>query len=999
MKKKNQLLALCALVVLVLTACENPFIPQKYKEPPPPQAPSISVEATPIGPYIKGEGVTMTAKASVSDGGELSYQWYSNTKNSSSGGTAVDGATEEIYRPSTDVSSENILEPSISYYYVQVTNTLNGKTTTATSRIIDVAVFDIPIGTNPIREVALNVTPPVKDGIPATLEGVTSTGSGYTIQSVMWNPPHNTFMSGGKYTIWVTLTANAGNTFIALRTATVNGQAAAVENNNGTTLYLTYDFPSVDLRVVTGIAVKTQPNLTYNHGDTLRLQELVVTLSYDSGEPEDVTFANFASRVITTNPAHGVTLSHTTHNNTPVVVSCNNKTADTNNLIVNKAQIAAVIVSVTAPAKDGVPNLTAATEGEAGYTVSAVSWTDVSNGNVPFTGAKFLSNTIYKATVIITARPDYEFANSMTAHINNTSAVIADNPNGTKTLSLQFDKTYEGDVVSITVTHQPTKTNYVHGETLNLAGLQVQVNFDEGTPAVIVFGDSNLLTTLPAQGEIVRRPAHNGHPIQVNYSGKQANTNILTVTQKPITLNTANASHTKVYDGNTTATNIGGVTLTLNEIVSGDSVYVTQQVNGVNGVNGVYQSADVPTNTVNITSVVLGGLNYENYTVTLKNNVPVTGGITKADPTVVTLPTTSNISSGSTLSASTLSGGVARGVLNETVSGSFAWTNPNTVPAAGLNPYQVTFTPTSTNPNYNAVRVNVSVLVISVEMVLVSGGTFQMGQGGYYLNSSDKYIAETPQTVTLSSFYIGKYEITQQQYQIFMTGNSAGIPVNPSYFDGSSGREPATGETQNRRPVEFLTWFDAVYFCNVLSTKEGRQPVYTITGITLGTTGNQTGKIISATVTADWTKNGYRLPTEYEWEFAAKGGRLMPNPPTNYAGGTIANVAWYGNNSSNKTHQVGMKQANELGLYDMTGNVSEWCWGSGWNYSYVAGTNPRSPAATVTPSTNDNASTSVRGGSYAHITSEYEMRNGGRAFYTNYNPNRMSGLRVVRNGS
>jgi len=153
--KRNQLLALCALVILVLTACENPFIPGKYKEPSPPQAPSISIAASPIGPYIKGEGVTMTASAKVSDGGELSYQWYSNTKNSSSGGTAVSGATGETYRPSTDVSSENILEPSISYYYVKATNTLNGKTTSATSRIIDVAVFDIPIGTNPIREVPL----------------------------------------------------------------------------------------------------------------------------------------------------------------------------------------------------------------------------------------------------------------------------------------------------------------------------------------------------------------------------------------------------------------------------------------------------------------------------------------------------------------------------------------------------------------------------------------------------------------------------------------------------------------------------------------------------------------------------------------------------------------------------------------------------------------------------------------------------------------------------
>jgi formylglycine-generating enzyme required for sulfatase activity len=944
--KKNQFFALCALVILVLTACENPFIPQKYKEPPPPQSPSISVEVTPIGPYVKGEGVTITAKASVSDGGELSYQWYSNTKNSSSGGTAVSGATGETYMPSTDMSSENILEPSISYYYVQVTNTLNGKTTAATSRIIDVTVFDIPIGTTPIREVGLNVTAPVKDGVPATT--VTSTGSGYTIQSVSWNPPHNTFMSGGKYTIWVNLQADAGYTFIALKTATMNGQAAAVENNNGTTLYLSYEFPSVDLRVVTGISVKVQPNeITYTHGDTLMLQGLTVTLSYDSGEPEDILFANFASRVITASPAHGITLSHTSHHNTPVTVSCNGYTADTAPLTVNKVDIATVMVSITAPAKDGVPNLTAATEGEAGYTVSAVSWRSSSVAGVPgdpFTGHAFLSNTYYTATVTVTARPDYEFANGMTAHINNASATITNNPDGTKTISLQFEKTYEGDVVSITVITQPTKTSYVHGETLNLAGLQVQVNFESGTPAVIVFGGSNLLSTLPPQGEILRHSAHDGLPIQVNYSGKTANTNNLTVSKKQLTLNTSSAEHTKVYDGTTAADNIARIELS--GTVSGDQIYIDYGQAVGSAVNGVYQSADAGTKIVNITYVRLAGSQFVNYELALPvNNVTLTAigtgnvGITPATPTV-TWPTASTTNPGWALSTSTLSGGSARGVNNANVPGNFAWTNSGNVSSSGgVFYYPVTFTPTS--GNYSAVTGNVSVIVSTVELIRVNGGTFQMGQNGDQTIATNVSGNVTPlHNVTLSAFYMSKYQVTQELYNTVMTGNTDFLNVSPSSFSSS----PASGEVQNRRPVEQVTWYDAVYFCNRLSTREGLTPVYTITITSRGGSGNNR-YITGATVTADWTKNGYRLPTEAEWEYAAKGGTSAHNPPYIWAGvnveTSLANYAWYSVNADSKTYEVGKKQPNELGIYDMAGNVWEWCWDWSGAYESNAQINPR----------------------------------------------------------
>jgi formylglycine-generating enzyme required for sulfatase activity len=159
---------------------------------------------------------------------------------------------------------------------------------------------------------------------------------------------------------------------------------------------------------------------------------------------------------------------------------------------------------------------------------------------------------------------------------------------------------------------------------------------------------------------------------------------------------------------------------------------------------------------------------------------------------------------------------------------------------------------------------------------------------------------------------------------------------NPSYFHGGTGREPATGEVQGNRPVENVTWYDAIEFCNKLSEKEGLQPVYTISGRTPATGYPITG----ATVTADWGKNGYRLPTEAQWEYAAKGGPDSPGSYTYAGSNTIGDVAWYSSNSGDKTHEVGKKDPNGLGLYDMSGTVWEWCWDWYGSYSSDAQTDP-----------------------------------------------------------
>ena len=171
-------------------------------------------------------------------------------------------------------------------------------------------------------------------------------------------------------------------------------------------------------------------------------------------------------------------------------------------------------------------------------------------------------------------------------------------------------------------------------------------------------------------------------------------------------------------------------------------------------------------------------------------------------------------------------------------------------------------------------------------MVRIEGGTFTMGTTSE--QASDARDDEKPtHLVTLSSFSIGKYEVTQEEWQAVMGSN-------PSNFKGA------------KRPVENVSWDDCQVFIRKLNTLTG---------------------------------HCFRLPTEAEWEYAARGGNRSRG--YKYAGGdNIGSVAWYDDNSSNETHPVGQKSPNELGLYDMSGNVFEWCQDRYGDYSSSSQTNP-----------------------------------------------------------
>ena len=248
-----------------------------------------------------------------------------------------------------------------------------------------------------------------------------------------------------------------------------------------------------------------------------------------------------------------------------------------------------------------------------------------------------------------------------------------------------------------------------------------------------------------------------------------------------------------------------------------------------------------------------------------------------------------------------------------------------------------------------------------VEMVKVKGGTFEFGKepgssgqilhGGFNFGDS---AGSQSETVTVGDFYIAPYEVTKKEWVSVMR------TLSDQYVESE--------------PVHGITWYQAITFANKLSVLHGYRPYYDIHG---------------STVTENKSANGYRLPTIFEWEYAAIGGNKSKD--YRYSGSnTLHEIAWFGENSGKKIQPVGRKRPNELGLYDMSGNVNEWCWESEADYMR------KNPNANPNYK-GDSGRRYARGGAYSN-------HSGALALKTLYNYRSEQvintiGLRLVRNAS
>ena len=205
----------------------------------------------------------------------------------------------------------------------------------------------------------------------------------------------------------------------------------------------------------------------------------------------------------------------------------------------------------------------------------------------------------------------------------------------------------------------------------------------------------------------------------------------------------------------------------------------------------------------------------------------------------------------------------------------------------GLTDSNTSPTPQQSNPSQN---ISFTVDGVSFTMIYVPGGTFTMGATSE--QGSDFWDDEKPtHSVTLSSYHIGQTEVTQALWKAVMGSN-------PSEFRG------------DKRPVENMSWNDCQTFISRLNAKTGKN---------------------------------FRLPTEAEWEYAARGGH---SGGSKYAGSdNINNVAWYYDNSGDETHNVATKSPNSLGIYDISGNVCEWCQDWYGDYTSSSQTNPKGPSS------------------------------------------------------
>jgi len=605
----------------------------------------------------------------------------------------------------------------------------------------------------PITDVAITITQPETGAAPSTTASGGSAGN-FTAGAVSWSPNDNPFHEGVMYTAAVTLTARQDYAFASeLHTVTINGQAATVVSHTANALAVSYTFPptrTVTGMTITGqpklaythgdtldlseLAVtfsyndSTTETVAFNHFASRNIltslahgtalvhlthNGAIITVSKGSFtdttaavtvDPKAITFAvdpipareytgsahepelavRDGEEILTLNVDYTVAYTDNTAVGTAVVTinGAGNYAGSTGSatFAITKIAVTTAAITVTGPSKNDVPN--SAASGMGNFTVGAVSW---SPAHDPFQGS-----TVYTASLMLTADQNYTFAGNIAATINGQPAVVTANTGETATLSYTFAATDALAVTGISVKTLPATLTYTHGEALNLTGLAVTLDYEDGSGVDFTFDEfaSKNISINYAHDTALVHLTHNGEHLAITYgSFAPQDAGTLIVNPKIITF-AVDSILARTYTGSAIEPELAVRDGTTALALSADYTVV--------------YSANTNAGTAAV--AISGAGNYAGSTGSANFT------INKANPTV-SWPTGLTATYGDTLAAISLAS------YNNGGTGSFAWTTPSTpVGNAGTRSHSMIFTPTD-GTNYN----NLTKTDVAVEVAKAAG--------------------------------------------------------------------------------------------------------------------------------------------------------------------------------------------------------------------------------------------------------------------------------------